>query len=327
MRISEELREIVKSLSKIVQESRALAAQLRENRVSSEAVSEQLNDLTSVVGDAEFAATSISQLTEISDFMPELAKKLDTIRDVVFDIGDVVRTLTYIAIPDIHDAENPNIEIKDEDLDRKMDKLEEHVVKLTGRRCRHKTSNKLSSYLSDLASCVHAIVKHISSLVKTEGKCNIVEDGRGKQFCITWSKATNINRQANLYADIDYINVEGWVSKDKVYLQLGGMEKAYVDLEKGTLKYLDDRVSTKVLEDILEEYAGLNCKSYGRTLTCTGITDDNMKKVALALSMATSMEYRIMTPEDFWELEYRVEGERVMTLQRLKELEKKLFGK
>jgi len=163
--------------------------------------------------------------------------------------------------------------------------------------------------------------------VKEEGKCNIVKDGKGKAFCLTWHKATEKNWRKILYHDEDYHALEGWVVGDKVYLRVGSAEKhrTLVDLENGTLEYWDkDMPVNKVLKNLLEKYAGLDCKAHEYGVSCTGVTDKNMEKVALALSMATSMDLRIRDPRAYWGDEILEKSETRMALKWLRELEEKI---
>ena len=220
--------------------------------------------------------------------------------------------------------------ISELDWQRYLEELDFHVYRLTDKHCARRGSNKLSSILKDLASCIHAIADHLAK-IKIVGKCAILDDSKeGRAFCLAWSKAVEENKKAGLYDLKDYYNIEGWVVDDRVRLTLGMNEKAFVYLG-GELEFLSDNEKVRqIVKDLLEEYAGLDCsiEVEGDRIYCRSVTDKNMKKVALVLSIATSMDERLEHPYYWWSIiepdeELEVE-EKEAALKWLKKLEKKI---
>ena len=331
MRIYDSLKDVTESLFSIERASRKLATDLQRGNVSKDNVEFRLHDLEQAIWSVEDTLLNTIHAmiqSSIANTAPDLAEKLTKAYEAIRVACDAVESLYHSVVPDIHYEDEINMEIRRPGVDEHLNVLEDYVYRLTGKRCRYRISDRLSSYLNDLASCIHRIAEYMSAIkLERKGKCNIVRDGKGTAFCLTWHKATEKNYDARLYEESDYSNLEGWVVGDKVYLRVGSAEehRTLVDLGKGTLEYWDrDMPVNKVLKNLLEKFAGLECQVYDYGVSCTGVTDKNMEKVALALSMATSMDFRIHSPQDYWDEEYRELGEEAMSLEWLKELEEEI---
>lgn len=320
------LKEVAEDLFLSERRGRELATKVQLGEAPASAVEEEL------LGLAEFLDETYSRFKDVLGDMQELGLdpnavgKLEEVEKAIYVASDVAWNIYREVAEKLFGADRSvNVEV-DGQIEKKLDKLEEAVVKLVGKRCRYRISNRLSSILNDLTSCIHRVAEYVSSL-KTErrGKCNIVSPSyKGLAFCLTWDKAVRENREYRLYDGHDYDSLEGWVVGDKVYLRVGSAEghRTLVDLGSGTLEYWDtDEPVNEVMKNLLEMYAGLNCRKHEYGVSCTGVTEDNMKKVALALSMATSMDLRIKDPDRYWDTEYTRIGEEAMALAWLEKLE------
>jgi len=328
-RLQIELKPVIEDLFSVERASRELATKIQLGEAVGYEVEHELNNLEGTIASILDTIHDINRRIEEAGIYPDNVGKLDTVEEALDKARDAVQALITNVGPKIFgDQKNVNVPVDWHVVDEKLDELEKYVVELTGKRCRYRISNKLSSYLNDLASCIHRIAEHMSTIkLGREGRCNIVKDGKGKKFCLTWSKAVEENDRDGLYQIDDSEALEGWVVGDKVYLRVGSAEghRTLVNLENGTLEYWDlDQHVNKLMEEILEQYAGLDCKAHDYGVSCTGITDENMDKVALALSMATSMDLRIDYPAKYWDDKYRMTSEKVLAIKWLKTLEKQV---
>lgn len=182
-------------------------------------------------------------------------------------------------------------------------KLESLVVNVVGHGCAFKARDTYTSYLNDLAACVHRVAEFTTSAIehleRITDKCVGTRDRteRAEKFCITWSRAADYIHQNNkLYMDIDYEALRGWVVGDRVYLRLGDQEghRAEIDFSRGTVKYYDDdKAVNKTLAKLLTDVAGLSCTVHDWGVECSGLTERNAEKTAKILALATSMDFRI----------------------------------
>ena len=312
-------------LSSAGRRARELVNRIRSDKISARETWDELGKLQNVLEDAYFAIKDIANDMKYLDVDLDVIGNLWTAEDA---IGGILR-IVYILRP-LVSGEEVDVKVPERRVGKELAELDEQVYKLTGKHCASRGSNKLSSILKDLASCIHAVAEHLSKIgVKRRYKCNIVKDGKGTAFCLTWSEAVKENEIEELYHEDDFKSLDGWVIGDEVYLKLGKSRwhKAFVDLKKGKLEYsYTDTSEAKIMKDVLEKFAGLFCKMDfdDDQVECTGVTDRNMKKVALALSMATSIENRIDDPEKYWSEKYREIGEKAMMLQWLKWLKEKV---
>lgn len=179
-------------------------------------------------------------------------------------------------------------------------RLENTVMKLIGEACAFKVKNTYTSALNDLAACIHRVAEHaVEGLEwREEGKCKFSKSATpdAQLFCKIWNAATQVNREYGLYISEDYEALRGWAVGSRVYLKVGSAEghRAEVDLAEGTLKYYDtDRRVNETLAKILSDLAGLVCEVHDFGVMCRGVSRDNIDRVAVALSFATSMDIRM----------------------------------
>ena len=321
----ESLKDVRDRLVEVGHELSELAKKVQSKNVDAMAVVQELYDAFNAMDNAFRGMKHIVRGHLVRVGIDPRDVNVEATTDAIESARNAVAALYGSVLKPLHGLETVDVEIDSRDVSRYLDELDVHVYRLTGRHCVKDQSNKLSSVLQSLASCVHAIAEHLSN-IKVVGKCAVLEESeKGRKFCLTWSKAAEENRRAGRYEVNDYYNLEGWVVDDRVHLRLGMDEIAIVDLDAGTLDYWDkdERVS-KVLKDVLEEYAGLHCTLLRNNISCRGVSDKNMDKVALALSMATSMDDRLDNPYAGWEPEYAELGEKTAAIKWLKELEKKV---
>jgi len=321
------LYDFVDTLSSISETARNLASKLESGKIQPNDVEDRLYH--GILSEVSWAQEQVENLVEyLADLGidPSQVGNLGSVNEILKTAKAAVRRLYSDAakkLLNVREAAEANVVIDDLWVYRYIDELDEQVYQLTGKHCAGEISNKLSSILQSLASCMHAVAEHLSKTkIEEKGKCVIVGDnrnGKGKKFCLTWSKAVEENEQEGLYSEADYENLDGWVIGNKVYLKLGDSElhKAVVDLEKGELKYSYSDVENKIMKYVFEKFAGLKCRDTGEEITCTGINDKNSREVALALSLAPSIYERIEAPEEYWSFDYREEGEKAMMLKRL----------
>ena len=312
---------------------RDLASKIEHERIEHRDAMRILHNISTITYWLQRGVERLVEYLHQLGVSPERMGKLytvdSTVRHVYVTVDEILTSLHKIALQKKEHGPKLDVEI-DGKLNKHFRELDEQVYRLTGKHCASRGSNKLSSILKDLASCIHAVAEHLSKIgVKRRYKCNIVKDGKGTAFCLTWSEAVKENEIEELYHEDDFKSLDGWVIGDEVYLKLGKSRwhKAFVDLKKGKLEYsYTDTSEAKIMKDVLEKFAGLFCKMDfdDDQVECTGVTDRNMKKVALALSMATSIENRIDDPEKYWSEKYREIGEKAMMLQRLKWLKEKV---
>jgi len=310
-------------LSSAGRRARELVNRIQSGKVSARETWDELRKLDGILEDAYFAIRNIASDMKYLDVDLDVIGNLWTAEDAIDKMLEIVRILRPLV-----SGEEVDVKVPERRVGKELAELDEQVYKLTGKHCVGKGSNKLSSILKDLASCIHAVAEHLAK-IKTREKCAIVRDGKGKAFCLTWSKAAKENYDAGLYDTQDYEDLVGWVVGDKVYLKLGlGIgEKAFVDLYSGILHYAYwDPLTGKVMKNLLEEFAGLQCKLHDGVVSCTGVSDENMGKVALAISMATSIKPRMENPAEYWGTDVVLESEETMALKWLRELEKEVKG-
>ena len=162
--------------------------------------------------------------------------------------------------------------------------------------------------INDAAACIHRIAEAVSNGKQLDDTdCEVVKPGEvGEAFCKAWYDFTNDN--VELYHTDDLVNLKGWVIGNKVYLRVGSSEghRTYVNFNSGELTYYDyDEMVNRTMKKILEEGAGLSCKFLPdeegvKGIKCTGVTKDKIKPIAAAVSLATSMDYRLRGPENFY---------------------------
>lgn len=286
-------------------------------------------DSTNYMYDLEEISTSILGLADETEKFAkdmaeagkkDLAEKFARLSKALEHAHNALKKIYYYLSPF-----EVNPEITNEEVEEEMNRLEEEVKNITGKSCRYGISNRVTGLLNDIASCIHRVAENISEMFSEKiGKCIITKDGPGTKFCIEWdkvtSKAENPEDTYRLYEEEDENALTGWVVGDMVYLRVGSSEghRTLVDLGEGKLHYYDtDKEVNLAVKKLLEDWAGLKCRiveknGFSEGVVCTGINENNMKRVAEALAMPTSMDYRIKSPEYYWSEEYLAIGEASM---------------
>jgi len=210
---------------------------------------------------------------------------------------------------------NPGISVGTEEA---LKELDQAVREVTGRSCRYAVSNTVASALNDIAACVHRLAEYLlsqSSGPERVGKCDVLR-GSSRQavdLCARWSMATEELKRRRLYQWDDYSALWGYTLDNEVYLKVGSAEghRTHIDLNQGTLRYYDnDGAVNRVMARLLSEEAGLSCEVLDDGVACTGVDPENADRAAAALAFATSMDFRLKWPEDYWrDLYGEAEGE------------------
>ncbi|MEZ0345216.1 MAG: hypothetical protein ABWK01_01525 [Infirmifilum sp.] len=298
-----------------------------------------------------------------SNEIHHISEKLDSI--LKYDLGksstksmkfippeyvDAIQALTFAAriLNDVYvdfkyrediPKENPNIEINNKsEVRRFFEHLEEAVKKATGQGCLYRVSNTTASYLNDLASCAHVLAKKIQEienipLFTLSDKCSASEGAEESlmKACEIWDKATTeIDNEYTLYEPEDYDALRAVIMGKKAYFKVGDApgHDTLIDLGRGRLEYYDrDYSVNRVMSTLFEEEAGLSCKVHDMGVTCEGVNPSNVDKVALALSFATSMDFRLSNPAKYWGGGVVRELELKNVKEYYKDLAKKLLAK
>ena len=276
---------------------RELAADLQLGRKTWLDVPEVLSRASAIVSEIkqEIAKIKSGVITE-----PDDVAVASAIEGIVDQVEEMIRHLAAERIKCMRQGTAPAACKVDY---YPVHKLETLVVDVIGHGCAFKARDTYTSYLNDLAACVHRVAEFTTSAIehldritdKCVGTRNRTE--RAEKFCVIWSRAADYLQQNNkLYMDIDYEALRGWVVGDRVYLRLGDQEghRAEIDFSRGTVKYYDDDAEVnKTLARLLQDVAGLNCRVHDYGIECSGLTEENAEKVAKVLAFATSMDFRI----------------------------------
>jgi len=192
------------------------------------------------------------------------------------------------------------------ETEKALDELEESVRKLTGGGCRYRASNRVTSALNDIASCIHRAAEHLLKLnVRNVGRCDVMEgaDPAAARACAMWSAVLEHASRLGIYEREDYESTWGYAVGGSVYLRVGSAEghRTHLDLERGKLRYYDyDDYVNRAMKRLLEGEAGLRCRLLDDGVECTGLTPENAERAAAVLAFATSMDFRIGNPFERW---------------------------
>jgi len=127
------------------------------------------------------------------------------------------------------------------------------------------------------------------------------------EACKIWDKITQELQRRGRYIGEDYESLECRIEDGKAELRVGSSpgHKTHIDLQEGTVEYYDtdDPVSLAIMT-LLEDLE-LECKHFpAEGIKCSGVTSENVKEVFKILAYATSMDYRLEYPSEYWEDEY-----------------------
>lgn len=295
------LEEIARNLFKLEEMFRNLATDLQLNRATWYNVPKVISEAKSIIENVKSAAERIVKERPI---MSEEYVIADQVLRITEDVQRALETLSRARIDCMGrglDPKSCTVNMYD------VLKLENDVMRLTGTACAFKASNTYTSFMNDLSSCIHRVAEKVSEGLKWELReaCRIAPNSSREavDFCLTWSKMTELLYNNKLYHYDDFGELAGWVIGDKVYLRVGSASghRTEVDLKSGTIKYYDtnDNVN-EMIASFLEEH-GLKCNViYGIGVECEGLSRENYRNVAMDLAFATSMDLRLSNPSMFY---------------------------
>jgi len=166
---------------------------------------------------------------------------------------------------------------------------------------------KLTAAVNDLTSCYHRLIEMVEEKIRdfnVEGKCYYTRDADKDlvEACKLWDKATDKFNANLLYSDDDADSLKCVIIGRKAEFTVGSSpgHRTHIDLDKGTLEYYDEDTDVNmVMRDILSTH-GVDCKADLESVGCSGINEENVKPVAVRLAAATSMDYRMEDPKEWW---------------------------
>jgi len=180
-------------------------------------------------------------------------------------------------------------------------KLENSVMEFTGNACAFKVSNSFVSKINDLSACVHRFAEvgstEFGKWSSVYDKCYFAPNASNdlKEFCIKWSRNSDILYRNGLYDPGDYHELRAWVIGNRIYLRVGSAKghATEIDLDKQELKYYDkDESVINILKQKFEQVE-LKCENFEFGMVCKGVTKDKLDKIAKILPFATSMDFRL----------------------------------
>jgi len=292
-----EMRGLSSDLLKIERDLRVLATRVQLAKHDGEFLASVYDDIQGIR----------RELRDISDNLSSVAEAIPRMEPVAKAVKAAYKAASELewAIPS-YSGGDPNMVLGGE-VEEKLDELEKRVVELTGHKCRYRASNRLSSALNDLASCIHRVAESLLESVKKAGKCEITKDADPDAVaaCATWSAATDMLESSGLYNPGDAEALWGYVSGKHVYLRVGSSEghRTHLDLEQGKLRYYDyDDDVNRVMKNLLSDVAHLDCQVLEDGVECRGLTKGKAAEAAATLAFATSMDFRLRSPIDYWNL-------------------------
>jgi hypothetical protein len=171
----------------------------------------------------------------------------------------------------------------------------------------------LSAFVNDYTQCYHRLLEEYDKLIKikreTIGKC-MIEEGSDKSLiesCKRWDKTTGKFERNGLYSRSDYSALHAGIFGNKGEFTVGDSpgHRTHLNLDKGTVEYYDTDVPVNETMKMLFESAGLKCKINKTTgtiggVTCSGLNRKNVEEVGEKMAAATSMDFRVYGPADYW---------------------------
>lgn len=296
-----------------------LVAGVQTGVVSREEALDEINSILDFIFDQHEHVITSNELLYYDEVLKEVgrekeAKSYDETLSFLYTVKDVLKTLKEV----LENSSEANPEIREEawkkTIDEKLGYLDKVSREFAGEGCVHGFSRRLSGVLTDLVSCLHTVsnaVKNVSVHLKERDHCLISEDGPATQLCLRWSDT--LDKSVNEgHAPID-VYPFGYVFGDKAFFELDWgqfeiPEKAVVDLGKGKVTYKIEEGEKRdemytIAEDVLENYAGLNCYRAEGGVECTGVNRENADKVARALAMLSGLYERLDSPSEYWKPE------------------------
>lgn len=210
-----------------------------------------------------------------------------------------------------------------EDALRKVDAASEDIW---GKRCTwllgHVEQYTFSAALNDFTACYHRLLEKVTELVGfTDVEKRItVHPGAGsfeRGVCEAWSEGYKLMREH--YSREDDMATWCYAAKGRVWIRLGSTpgHALHINLDAGTLDYYDaNRSVNETMAMLWGKYAGIKCTAAGGT-TCTGVKGEKARRAAIIAAAATSMDFRLANPLQFWKKE-GVEGFASIIIEKLR---------
>jgi hypothetical protein len=122
------------------------------------------------------------------------------------------------------------------------------------------------------------------------------------ELCRLWDRLTDRLKEMGLMFEDDYRALFCRMEGDRAEMRVGGAmgHTTHVDLKERTISYYDtDDDVNAVMKRLFEEMAGARCElSPKEGVLCTDVKD--FEGAFKAISFATSMDYRMRYPEDYY---------------------------
>lgn len=200
-------------------------------------------------------------------------------------------------------------------LQQYMHKLNETCKEVLGESCCYFGAGKytLTLVVNDMASCFHRLaemVEKLSSKGLTEyGKCVFYPDADPilVDACKAWDRLTETFNELGLYEADDYEELRAVVRGREAELRVGSApgHRTHIDLDTGTLRYYDDDLKVnQIFNRLLGEIKkGPRCQVVEdefKGVSCSHVTEDNIKDVMRCLATVTSMDIREPAPQLWW---------------------------
>lgn len=171
----------------------------------------------------------------------------------------------------------------------------------------------LSMAENDLTACFHRLIEHFQDALKTyrqAGKCMWQAEAVPSlvEGCQKWDEATEYMNQKDLYIKDDYGPLKARITGKEANVTVGSApgHTAHVNLDNTTIQYHDtDKEVNLVMKDLLDS-AGLDCEVWKMTremdsgVLCRNLNESNVGEAMKMLSAATSMDYRLQRPKNYW---------------------------
>jgi len=173
----------------------------------------------------------------------------------------------------------------------------------------------LTMAINDITSCLHRVLEKAKTMevygAKKIDKCYIRPEADESlvEACKTWNKELEKINDNKLLLPNDYERTQAIVEKDKMTMRVGSSpgHATVISLKEGKLRYFDtDHDVNQVIRNLLEEVVGLKClvrtraQGFEPGVECWNLTRENVTKATKTLAYATSMDYRLRIPDEYW---------------------------
>jgi hypothetical protein len=122
------------------------------------------------------------------------------------------------------------------------------------------------------------------------------------KLCRVWNRLTDKLKEMGLMFEDDYRALTCKMEGDWAEMRVGSAEghMTHVDLKERTIYYYDaDDDVNEVMKKLFEEMAGAKCELFPKEgVLCSDVKD--FEGAFKAIAFATSMDYRIRYPEDYY---------------------------